>query len=140
MKDTLEKIAQFLDEQYPQVQFKVENKSEMKIPSKEKMGFDISVEFMEEENTLHFGSGHFHFENDEGGKVQFFDFLMLAMSRLGRLKVYSRNKKEYKWTFEIKNEDNGQWQPANTMGLLNFKFWQKTEIKYYQNELIDFGK
>ena len=51
--------------------------------------------------------------------------------------VVLRSGKEYKWTFETKNEEDGNWYPAGTMGLMNFKFWQKPIVKYYQNDLIE---
>lgn len=136
MNDLIEKISEQLKERYPQVEFRIENKDEMTILSKAENGFEILVQQGDRENTIHFGNWHFHFDNDKDGKNELLDYLGFGMSKLGRLKAYLRSGKEYKWTFETKNEEDGNWYPAGTMGLMNFQFWQKPSVKYYQNDLI----
>lgn len=125
MNDLIDKISEQIKERYPDVEFRIDNKDEMTIPARDDSGFEIFIQQGDRENTIHFGAWHFHFDNDKEGKNELLDYLGFGMSRLGRLKAYSRNGKEYKWTFEIKNEEDGNWYPAGTMGLMNFKFWQK---------------
>ncbi|MDF1697664.1 MAG: hypothetical protein P1U56_17595 [Saprospiraceae bacterium] len=138
MNDLIKLISEQLEERYPEVEFRIVNKYEMKILPKDDNGFEIFIQQGERENTVHFGAWHFHFNNDEDGINELLDYLGFGMSTLGRLKVYLRSGEEYKWTFEIKNVDDGNWYPAGTMSLMNFKFWEKTILKYYQNDLIEF--
>lgn len=136
MDDLIEKISELLIERYPNVKFRIENNDEITILTKDENGFEIFVLQGERENTIHFGTWHFHFDNDKDGKNELLNYLGYGMSKLGRLKAYLKSGKEYKWTFETKNEEDGNWYPAGTMGLMNFKFWQKPIVKYYQNDLI----
>jgi len=137
MKNIIEKISEELKERYPKVEFKIVNNDEMTILTKDENGFEIFVQQGEIENTVHFGTWHFHFDNDKNGKNELLEYLGFRMSKLGRLKAYLRNGEEYKWTFETKNEEDGNWYPAGTMRRMNFKFWQKPTVKYYQNNLIE---
>ncbi|BDD03901.1 hypothetical protein [Aureibacter tunicatorum] len=136
MNNLIEKISKQLKEQCPEVEFKINN-DEMTILPKDKNGFEIFIQQAERENTIHFGSWHFHFENEKEGEIELFNYLGFGMSKLGRLKTYSRSGEEYKWTFEIKNEEDDEWYSAGTMALMNFKFWEKPIVKYYQNNLIE---
>ena len=136
MDDFIKEISEQLRDRYPKVEFNIEKNYEMTIIPKDENGFEIFVQQGNRENTIHFGSWHFHFNNDKDGKNELLDYLGLGMSKLGRLKAYLRNGKEYKWTFETKNEENGNWYPAGTMRLMNFQFWKKPTVKYYQNDLI----
>ena len=93
MNDLIEKISERLKDNNPKVEFKINSKDEMTILSKDDNGFEIFIQQGERENTVHFGAWHFHFENDKDGKNELLDYLGFGMSKLGRLKAYSKNRK-----------------------------------------------
>lgn len=137
MGELIERISKNLKESYPEIEFRVENSEELTILPKDENGFEIFIQEDVREHTIHFGTWHFHFDNDADGKNELLDYLTFGMSRFGRLKAYLRNGKEYKWTFETLAEDGVSWESAGTMGLVNLNFIAKKEIKYYQNQLMD---
>lgn len=57
------------------------------------------------------------------------------MTGIARLKEFSKNGKSYKWALQIQDRD-GNWFDNGTMGLINFNFWTKVDIKYLQNNLL----
>ncbi|RNC83089.1 MAG: hypothetical protein ED557_10255 [Balneola sp.] len=134
--DLIVVISELIREQFPNVSFSLENDNLMVIEQELKNGFKIIIAQGEIENTLYLGSWHMHFEKDIDGKNELVDYLHFGMSRLGRVKAFARKGKEYKWVFETKNIEDGLWYPVGTMGLINLKFWQKTQIEYYQNDFI----
>jgi hypothetical protein len=141
MNDLIEIISENLIEHHPTVEFQVENDNELIIKSDDDNGFEIYIQQSERENTIHFNSWHFHFENTKEGKNELLDYLIFGMSKFGRLKTYLKNGKEYKWTFEtFEEEEEEEWYSEGTMGLINLRFWEKPEVKYYQNDLIDINK
>ena len=140
MNNLIKKISENLTERHPYIDFKIKDDNSLLIESKSSNGFKILIQQSERENTIHFNSWHFHFENTKDGKNELIDYIIFGMSKHGRLKTYSRNGKEYKWTFETLNENDGNWYSAGTTGLINLNFWQKSEIKYYQNDLIDINE
>lgn len=140
MNDLIEKIAENLTERHPNIEFKIKEKNELIIEPKSDNGFKILIEQADSENTIYFNSWHFQFENTKDGKNELIDYLILGMSKEGRLQTYLRNGKEYKWTFETQNEEDKNWYSIGTTGLINLKFWQKPKIKYYQNDLIDLNE
>lgn len=136
MNDLIENISEQLKQRYPQVAFEINAKGEMTIFKKDADGFDILVQPGEREHTLHFGNWHFHFDNNKDGQNELLDYLGFGMSTLGRLKAYSKNGKEYKWQFEMKQEESRTWYPTGTMAIMNFQFWLKPKVNYYQNDFI----
>lgn len=140
MNNLIEYISKQLEENCPTVKFKSINKTELFIECETENGFEILIQEGDHEHTMYFGKWHFHFENNKEGTNELLDYLGYAMTKLGRVKSYIRNGVEYKWTFEIKNQDEDKWHPSGTLALMNFKFWQKPKIKYYQNDLIPVNK
>lgn len=138
MNNLIAKIEERIKETLPNLEYAIDESNRLTIPSKDENGFDIIVEQGGFENTVVFGMWHFHFSDNENDLNELFDYLGFGLSNYGRLKAFSRGGKEYKWTFEIKNQEDGQWYPSGTMGLMNFKFWIKTKSKYYQNHHIQF--
>ena len=136
MSELIENIRGNLIQNHPSVNFEFKGAAELVINANNEEGFDILIQESERENTIHFGTWHFHFDNDDNGKNELIDYLIFGMSKLGRLKAYSRSGNEYKWTFETKDE-YGNWHSAGNMGLMNIKFWIKSQVRYYQNDLID---
>ncbi len=136
MKNLIENITENLKKRHSNVNFIVDNENGITIEPNNQNGFKIYIQEGERENTLHFNSWHFHFENNNDGKNELLDYLILGMSKSGRLKTYLRKGNEFKWTFETLNIEDGKWYPSGTTGLINLKLWQKTEIKYFQNDLI----
>ena len=137
MDDLISNITVNLTERHPQVLFSIEKENELTIKAKNEDGFEILIQQSNRENTIHFNSWHFHFENTQDGKNELIDYLIFGLSKLGRLKTYIRGDKEYKWTFETFNEEDKNWYEAGTTGLFKLNFWQKPEIKYHQNDWID---
>ena len=137
MNDLIEKISENLTERYTNIDFKIKTDNTIVIEPKSDNGFNIIIEQSERENTIYFNTWHFHFENTKDGKNELIDYLIFGMSKNGRLKTYKRNDKEYKWTFEIFNENEQKWYPAGTTGLIDLKFWKKPKVEYYQNDFID---
>lgn len=140
MSDLIKNITENLQERYPNVSFKVDNENGLTIEPNNKSGFKIYIQEEERENTIYFNSWHFHFEKDKDGKNELLDYLIFGMSKSGRLKTFSRKGKEFKWTFETLNKEDGKWYSSGTTGLINLKLWQKTDVKYFQNDLIDLNE
>ncbi|GIW21864.1 MAG: hypothetical protein KatS3mg068_0871 [Candidatus Sericytochromatia bacterium] len=63
------------------------------------------------------------------------DFLAYSLSENIRLKVIKIANIEYKWILEFKN-DNNQWEEESFAQIPLFPFWLKSEIEYYQNNLL----
>jgi len=55
-----------------------------------------------------------------------------------RLRVLRRGGTSYNWTVEY--EENGNWWPESTTGLLLFPFWRRKEVAYFQNRIIEDGE
>jgi hypothetical protein len=138
MNDLIAVTSAQLRARYPEVHFEVVTEDEMVIKPTDENGFTIAIQQGERENTIHFDAWHFHFDKDEAGKNELTTYLGYGMSEAGRLKTYSRNGAVYKWVFEIFDEQEKAWQPAGTMALFNFRFWEKPVIGYRQNKLIVF--
>lgn len=134
----INEVAAQLGKNYPGINLRVHNQNTMTIFPKDENGFEIVIQSNDSGYVIYFGKWHLHFEKTEEGKNELLDYLGFGMSKFGRLKVHSKNGAEYKWTFEILNQLDGKWYPAGTMGTVNLKFWQKEEIKYFQNDLISF--
>jgi hypothetical protein len=96
-------------------------------------GFEVTFEDGENEYTVYFQGWHEHFDKSEEERA--LNCFALGLSNSCRIKEYSKNGKPYKWVLESK--DNGEWQEDSVMGLLTFNFWNKPEIKYLQNRLIN---
>ncbi len=120
---------------YPEIIFERRNDSELKIFNKDKKGFDILLQLAQREHTLHFNTFHWHYDNNEEEINEMLTQLAFGLTGISRLKEYSKNGKAYKWTLQIQDRD-GNWYDNGTMGLMNFNFWTKTEIKYLQNDLL----
>ena len=133
MKTLVEEIAERLTES--NIDFQIDQ-NEITIIQRDENGFQILIQFDDRENTLYFDTWHIHFENDEAGINELLEYLWIGLTKFGRLKTFYRNGKEYKWSFESFNPEDAKWYPMGITAKLNFKFWQKREIKFFQNEMI----
>jgi hypothetical protein len=120
---------------YPDIKFQKNSDKELEIYSRDKSGFDILIQVDQRENTLHFGTFHWHFDNNEEETNDMLNQLVFGLTGIARIKEYSKKNKAYKWTLQIQDKE-GNWFDNGTMGLLNLKFWTKTEINYLQNDLL----
>jgi len=120
---------------YPDIKFDKKNDSELKIFCRDDKGFDILLQTDQRENTLHFGTFHWHYDNTEEETNEMLNQLVFGLTGIARLKEFSKNDKAYKWTLQIQEKDC-DWFDNGTMGLMNFNFWTKADIKYLQNDLL----
>src|SRR5690554_7134099 len=120
---------------YPDIKYDKKSDSELEIFCRDEQGFDILLQLDQRENTLHFGTFHWHFDNNEEEIDEMLNQLVFGLTGIARLKELSKNGKAYKWTLQIQDRD-GNWFDNGTMGLMNFNFWTKTGIKYLQNDLL----
>ena len=120
---------------YPNVKFKIANDDELNIFKENENGFDICIQTADRENTMHFDTFHWHFDNSEEETNEMLDQLIFALTGISRIKEQSRNGKAYKWTLQILDREE-IWHDNGTMGIMNFNIFSKTEIKYYQNFML----
>ncbi|MCC3157070.1 hypothetical protein LJ737_07460 [Hymenobacter sp. 15J16-1T3B] len=137
MHELIDRIATTLRAKCPHVRISVRSDDELAIHPANAQGFAIVVQAGEREHTLYFGNWHFHFDNTADGKNELLDYLSYGLSTQGRLKTYARAGREYKWTFEMQNPDNQSWQPVGTMGTFDWRFWLTPQIRYAQNDLLE---
>lgn len=120
---------------YPDIRFEKKNDWELEIFSRDERGFDILLQIDHRENTLHFGTFHWHFDNTEDEINEMLNQLVFGLTGIARLKELSKNGKAYKWTLQIQDNE-GNWYDNGTMGLFNFNFWTKENVRYLQNDLL----
>ncbi|MBP9068391.1 MAG: hypothetical protein KBG47_02715 [Bacteroidia bacterium] len=120
---------------YPDIKYDKKSDSELEIFCRDEQGFDILLQLDQRENTLHFGTFHWHFDNNEEETDEMLNQLVFGLTGIARLKELSKNGKAYKWTLQIQDRE-GNWFDNGTMGRMNFNFWTKTDIKYLQNDLL----
>lgn len=120
---------------YPDIKFQKNNDDELEIYCRDKSGFDILIQIDQKGNTLHFGSFHWHFENNEEETNDMLNQLVFGLTGIVRIKEFSKKNKAYKWTLQMQDRE-GNWYDNGTMGLFNINFWTKTKIKYLQNDLL----
>ena len=120
---------------YPEIKFERKNDNELGIFSNDTNGFDILLQTDNKENTLHFGTFHWHFENTEEEINEMLNQLVFGLTGIARIKEYSKNGKSYKWIIQIQDRD-GIWHDNGKMGIFNFNIFTKAEFKYLQNNLL----
>ena len=120
---------------YPDVKYYKKNEYELEIFCRNEKGFDILLETNHCENTLHFGTFHWHYDFTEYETNEMLNQLLFGLTGITRLKVLKKKNKAYKWILQIQDRD-GNWFDNGTMGLINFNFWSKTDIEYFQNDLL----
>lgn len=120
---------------YPSVKFQKGKNDELKIYRNDEYGIDIILQTDVRENTLHFGSFHWHYENTEEEIDEMLSQLIFALVGLVRIQEFSKNGIAYKWTLQIKDSD-GNWHDNGTMQTINLKFWTTPDISYLQNSIL----
>ncbi len=120
---------------YPDTKFYRKNDSELEILCRDNKGFDILLQTDQRENTLYFGTFHRHFDHTDEETNEMLNQLFFGLTGIARLKEFSKNGKAYKWTLQIQDKD-GSWFDNGTMGIMNFNFWSRADIKYLQNDLL----
>jgi hypothetical protein len=130
----IERVVDKLNK-YPDIKYNKKNDSELKIFCCEDNGFGIKLQTDQRENTLVFKAFHLHFDNTKEETDEMLNQLVFGLTGIARLKELSKNGKAYKWILQIQDIE-GNWLDSETMGLFNFAFWTKTEIKYLQNDLL----
>jgi hypothetical protein len=125
-----EKLAQ-----YPAVSFTKKGDTKLEIYPRDEDGFPIYIQLDQRENTLHFGSFHWHYDTTEEETHDLLDQLWLGLTGLARVKEFTRQGNAYKWVLEVQDQA-GTWQPYGTMGTFSFAFWIKPQVRYLRNELL----
>jgi hypothetical protein len=120
---------------YPQIIFEQNSENEFRIFANSESGFDIILELAARENTLHFGTFHWHFSNDPEDINSMLNMIAMALTGHARIKEFSKNGNAYKWTVQVQDEA-GQWHDNGTMGLFNFNFWTKPDVRYLRNTFV----
>lgn len=133
-QDIIDNVIEELTK-YPVVKFQKRNNDELKIFRNDEYGFDITLQTNVRENTLHFGSFHWHYENSEEEIDEMLSQLIFALVGLVRIKEFSKNGTAYKWTLQVK-DSAGNWHNNGTMQTINLKFWITTDISYLQNTVL----
>ena len=120
---------------YPEIKFERKDDNELVIFRNDTNGFDILLQTDNRENTLHFGTFHWHFENTEEEINEMLNQLVFGLTGIARIKEYSKNEKAYKWIIQIQDRD-GNWHDDGRMGIFNFNFFTKAKFEYLQNSLL----
>jgi hypothetical protein len=120
---------------YPNIRFETANDNELNILKENDSGFDICIQTADRENTMHFDSFHWHYDSNENETNEMLAQLIFALTGTSRIKELSRNEKAYKWILQIQDRENN-WHNNGTMGTINFNFFSKSAIKYYQNSML----
>lgn len=121
--------------EYPKLKYNKKSDTELEIYCLEENGFDIMLELGEIENTLYLGSSDWQYDNTEDQINEMLQLIVLGLTGVARLKVFSRNSEPYKWILQVQDIE-GNWFDNGTFRILNFNFWTKSEIKYLQNNLL----
>ena len=122
-------------EQYPAVQFTRRSDNELEIHPRDEFGFSILLQLDQRENTLHFGSFHWHYDHTEEETNELLDQLFLGLTGLARVKEFARQGKAYKWVLEVQDQV-GTWHPYGTLGTFSLNFWTKPQVSYLRNDLL----
>lgn len=125
-----EKLAQ-----YPAVKFTRHTDAELEIHPGNEHGFPIYIQLAERENTLHFGSFHWHYDHSEEETQDLLDQLLLGLTGLARVKEFARHGSAYKWVLEVQDQA-GTWHPYGTMGTFSLNFWTTPVVRYQRNDLL----
>ena len=120
---------------YPQINFERNSENGLRIFANNESGFDIILELAARENALHLGTFHWHFSNDLEGINSMLDMIAIALTGHARIKEFSKNGNAYKWILQVQDEA-GQWRDKGTMGLFNFNFWTKPDVRYLRNTFV----
>ena len=86
---------------YPDINFDKRSESELLIHPRNDKGFAICIQTNDSENTLHFGTYHWHFDNTEEDKNEMLDQLIFGLTGIARLKEFSKNGNSYKLTLQL---------------------------------------
>jgi hypothetical protein len=83
-----EKLAQ-----YPAVSFTRIGDTKLEIYPRDEGGFPIYIQLDQRENTLHFGSFHWHYDHTEEETNDLLNQLLLGLTGLARVKEFTRQGK-----------------------------------------------
>ena len=140
MSEILKRITKKVLSVCPDINITENEHYQFIIEPKNENGFGIYLDIDERENTVHFDSFHFHFDKSEEGEEDLLSYIGYALSNHSRLKIYSKGNKEFKWKFEVQEENRDKWISSGTTALLYFNPFKKTVISYRQNDWIDMDR
>ena len=140
---THDQIVPFLIDvlkKYPDIKFDQKGNSELIIHPRNDQGFGVVVLTNDRENTLYFGDAYYwHFDNSDTEQTEMLDQIIFGLTGIARIKVWTKNKKAYKYTLELQNQ-KGNWSDNRTTGLINLNFWTQPEFHYLQNDFLPIDK
>ena len=100
-------------------------------------GFDIHLDVSCRQIMIDCGGFHDHRElNTEMTKFvhHYFGYIYDMLSSTMRLRVFSSNKRPYKWVLEYR--DGEQWLAESTTGMLLFNYFGKKSEHILQNRTL----
>jgi len=131
MNKTIIKLKETLKEYQNEIIISEETSNTMRIIQKGKNKLPIFFHVKENGFVIHLKGWHRNFLSEEDA----LDFFAYCLSDSVRLKVIKFANIQYKWILEFKN-DNNKWEEESFAQIPLFPFWLKSEIEYYQNNLL----
>jgi hypothetical protein len=120
-------------QQYSGIRLEQQNVNELVIENDSENGFSIALKYIPNEYILFLNEFNKYFENTEEDHEKILDIIYLSLTGMARLKEFSKNGHNFKWTLQVKHK-NQEWQNYGTSVVFNINFWTKSQIKYLQND------
>jgi hypothetical protein len=95
-------------------------------------GFDVSFHCGDGEYTVYMEGWHAHFDTSQVDTA--LNCFAFGLSDGARLCVHSRGGRDYRWSLET--FEDGAWRTDSTTGLLFFRFWRRTTVRYLRNAVM----
>lgn len=125
MRDTSE-IRDALLQRIPGLEYELHNNT-IRIPSRIKSGFDVSITDADGCWIVGFNGWHEQFDTMQ----EALNCVAFGLSDRCRLEVSLRGDYEYKWT--VQSLRDGEWVRDSTTSLILIPFWSRRRVEYRQN-------
>lgn len=129
MKTTIWKIKEKIIS-HPTIKIIEETENSITVKPEGEKSFPITILFKDNKYVIYFKGWNEVFSTEE----EVLDVFAFGLSDDCRLKVVSAKDIEYKWIVEFK--DKGKWLVNSETNIGMFPFWQRKNIKYYQNTIL----
>ena len=129
MQTTIWKIKEKIIS-HPTIKILEETENSITVKPEGEKSFPITVLFKENKYAVYFKGWNESFLTEEDA----LDVFAFGLSDDCRLKVISAKDIEYKWIVEFK--EKSKWIVHSETNIGMFPFWQRKNIKYYQNNIL----